>query len=97
MNGKFIRTIGRIGQGPGEDPALYMGSLFTKGHFYSYGHKLIEYDENGKFTGNEIQLLSNTKSEFEAPGQLGRIDGSTIGLQQETLFQYTIFRTQSTL
>lgn len=73
LNGKFVRTIGRIGQGPGEDPALYMGSLFTKGHFYSYGHKLIEYDENGRFTGNEIQLLSNTKSEFEAPGQLGRI------------------------
>lgn len=73
LNGKFVRTIGRIGQGPGEDPTLYMGALFTKGHFYSYGHKLIEYDENGKFTGNEILLLSKPKSKFEGPGQLGRI------------------------
>ena len=54
LNGKFVRTIGSIGQGPGEDPALYMGSLFTKGHFYSYGHKLIEYDENGKFTFEDV-------------------------------------------
>lgn len=73
MNGKFVRSVGRIGQGPGEDPTTYMGSIFSKGYFYTYGHKLIEYDEKGKFTGNEIQLLSKGKSAFEAPGQLGRI------------------------
>lgn len=73
-NGKFIRQIGRSGQGPGEDPASYTEAIFTKGHFYSYGYKLIEYDEKGKFTGKEMQLLAKPKSEFVAPGRLGRID-----------------------
>ena len=73
QNGKFIRTIGRIGQGPGEDPTTYMGAIFSKGHFYSYGHKVIEYDENGKFTGKELQVLSNTNTETEIPTKIHKI------------------------
>lgn len=105
LNGRFIRTIGRIGQGPGEDPTQYMGSIFTKGHFYSYGHKLIEYDENGKFTGKEIQLLSKGKSEFDIPEQLGRIGwvddwapaGNNISVFNQPDTVYTIDRDFNTL
>ena len=105
LNGKFIRIIGSIGQGPGEDPTQYMGSIFMKGHFYSYGHKLIEYDENGKFTGKEIQLLSNTKSEFEIAERLSRIDwvsdwapaGNNISIYNLPDTVYTIDRNFNTL
>lgn len=58
MNGKFIRSIGRQGQGPGEDAASYLEVIGNKDHFYSLGQKIIEYDKNGKVTGKETQITS---------------------------------------
>ena len=101
LNGKFVRTIGRIGQGPGEDPTLYMGSIFSNGHFYSYGHKLIEYNEDGKFSGNELQILTNTQKETDIPkktGTIGWIDdwapaGRYLSIYNQPDTVYTVDRT----
>lgn len=61
--GKYVKQIGKLGGGPGEDtsPWGYMVTYDEKrGLFYTQGNKIIQYDKNGKFTGAEktIQYTS---------------------------------------
>lgn len=54
--GKYVKQIGKLGGGPGEDtsPWGYMVTYDEKrGLFYTQGNKIIQYDRNGKFTGVE--------------------------------------------
>lgn len=65
--GKFIRSIGRVGQGPCEDvAAIYANIIYHKGFFYGNGYKIIEYDRNGNCTGKERTW--NTAESLEEQG-----------------------------
>lgn len=58
-NGRFVRKIGKMGQGPGEETNPWGYSIFydkARRLFYTKGDKLIQFDEKGKFTGKEVRL-----------------------------------------
>lgn len=58
-SGKFLFRVGKLGQGPGEDPAEIISILsFCDGNFYTKGQKIIEYDSLGTYTGKELSLYS---------------------------------------
>lgn len=75
MNGKFIRRIGRQGQGPGEDAASYLMVIWNKDHFYSQGQKIIEYDMDGKATGKETQITSFENEEAQKNSLIKFVEG----------------------
>ena len=65
--GKFIRSIGRVGQGPCEDvSARYADIIYHKDSFYGNRYKIIEYDRNGNCTGKERTW--NTAKSLEERG-----------------------------
>jgi hypothetical protein len=73
-NGKFVSRIGRRGQGPCEEPGIYIGLVaYINEHFYTQGSKLIEYDKNGNCTGKE-------KSLFHAEEDITKTSGSFVNL-----------------
>ena len=65
MQGQFVGHIGSIGQGPGEECNIdgysnYYDELQNK--FYTRGYKIIQFDENRKFTGKEVQITYRDKT-----------------------------------
>lgn len=52
-DGKFVKQIGRVGQGRGEDPNAFAWLLKSKDLYYTVGNRIIEYDTDGEFTGKE--------------------------------------------
>lgn len=70
-SGKFLFKVGKLGQGPGEEPGESIGEVtFCDGNFYTKGQKIIEYDSCGHFTGKELSLYSVNKSEGKITGNL---------------------------
>lgn len=70
-SGKFLFKVGKLGQGPGEEPGEIISKLtFCDGNFYTKGQKIIEYDSCGHFTGKELSLYSVNKSKNEISGNL---------------------------
>lgn len=65
MQGEFVGHIGSVGQGPGEECNIdgysnYYDELQNK--FYTIGYKIIQFDENRKFTGKEVQITYRDKT-----------------------------------
>ena len=65
MQGQFVGHIGSVGQGPGEECNIdgysnYYDELQNK--FYTIGYKIIQFDENRKFTGKEVQITYRDKT-----------------------------------
>lgn len=61
-SGNFLYKVGKLGQGPGEEPSEILTNItFCNNNFYTCGQKLIEYDSLGKFTGKELSLYSVDK------------------------------------
>lgn len=59
MQGKFVANIGSLGQGPGEEIngwGYFVQYDESKDLFYTEGDKLIQFDNNFKFTGKELQI-----------------------------------------
>ena len=65
MKGEFVGYLGSIGQGPGEECNIdgynnYYDEQQNK--FYTKGYKIIQFDENRKFTGKEVQITYRDKT-----------------------------------
>ena len=59
MKGEFVGYLGSIGQGPGEECNADGYSNYydeQQNKFYTRGYKIIQFDENRKFTGKEVQI-----------------------------------------
>lgn len=64
-NGQFIRKVGKVGQGPGEEISRWGYSAYydkKRNLFYTRGDKLIQFDGDGHFTGKEIRLTYRESS-----------------------------------
>ncbi|MCD7936489.1 MAG: 6-bladed beta-propeller [Tannerellaceae bacterium] len=56
-DGNHLLQIGRLGQGPGEEPGFGIGQIvFIDSFFYSLSMKFIEYDHRGRYTGKEKRV-----------------------------------------
>lgn len=75
-SGRFKFKVGKLGQGPGEDPGEILTKItYCDNNFYTCGQKMIEYDSLGSFTGKELSLYSVDKSKgIISPKNLHRIE-----------------------
>lgn len=75
-SGKFMFKVGRLGQGPGEEPSEIITKItYCENNFYTCAQKIIEYDSIGSFTGKELSLYSIDKSKgIISPKNLFRIE-----------------------
>ena len=65
MKGEFVGYLGSIGQGPGEECNIDGYSNYydeQQNKFYTRGYKIIQFDENRKFTGKEVQITYRDKT-----------------------------------
>ena len=88
-DGKFIRRIGEVGSGKGEDPNQYLSLLESEENYYTIGNKIIEYDKTGKYTGKETQKyqLKSDKDSFVVYN-LYREYQSTLADGHVVIYQY---------
>lgn len=65
MKGEFVGYLGSIGQGPGEECNADGYSNYydeQQNKFYTKGYKIIQFDEDRKFTGKEVQITFRDKT-----------------------------------
>lgn len=66
MQGQFLKRIGSLGQGPGEESNSWGYSVYydeDKDLFYTKGDKIIQFNKNGVFTGTEIRVTYRNKEQ----------------------------------
>lgn len=66
MQGQFLKRIGSLGQGPGEESSSWGYSVYydeDKDLFYTKGDKIIQFNKNGVFTGTEIRVTYRNKEQ----------------------------------
>lgn len=93
-SGNFLFKIGKLGQGPGEEPGEIISKIvFCDGNFYTKGQKIIEYDSCGNFTGKELPLYSVNKLKSKISGNLYKVAAINTSKNKLLLYNYpdTVF------